>query len=802
MKAADIRLLVPALFAWTTAATLLGTNPAIRVGAAAVLLAAGVVLVRQQLSRPLRGGAHALYVPGGGVVGVALALVATSVVVGASGLQTWRREAGSMGSLAQRGAVVTLRATVATDPRQSAPRPDARQPVGGTTILQLAVRSVDGRGSRSSVSARVLVFGAASWSRLHRGERVEATGRLAPARRGDEVVATFAARGPPRLLERAPTADRVAERLRAGLRTASSGLPRDARGLLPGLVVGDTSQQPADLTEAMRSTGLTHLSAVSGTNTTLVALVALAIARAVGLGRRTRLVFAVVVLAGFVVLARPEPSVLRAAVMGGLGLLAFGTARQRAALPVLAATVVGLLVLDPWLARSYGFALSVLATLGLLLLAQPCSDALSRRMPRWLAASIAVPLAAQAFVGPVVVLLSGQVSLVAIAANMFAEPAVAPATVLGLAAALVSPLSPWLAAVVAQVAGLFCSAIAVVARALAAVPGGQLGWPGGGRGALLLAVATLVLLVGIPRLLRIGRTRPGLAAVVAVAALAPVAAATAPLPRSGSWPPPGWVLVACDVGQGDALVLRTSPGRAVLIDAGPAPDDVDRCLSELGVRTLDLVVLTHFDSDHVVGFPGVLRGRSVRQVVVTIIDEPAVQARDLRRQAAAAGIPVRTMVDGERGGAGSVSWQVLGPQRVVRDGSVSNNASIVLLVRAGGLRLLLLGDVETPAARLVSLRMAAIADGPRVDVLKVAHHGSALQDPGLIAGVRARLALVSVGAGNPYGHPTAGTLRLLAAQGATVARTDLQGDLAVINRGGALSLINTGAHQRAVGARR
>ena len=133
---------------------------------------------------------------------------------------------------------------------------------------------------------------------------------------------------------------------------------------------------------------------------------------------------------------------------------------------------------------------------------------------------------------------------------------------------------------------------------------------------------------------------------------------------------------------------------------------------------------------------------------------------------------------------------------------MSNNASIVLLVRAGGLRLLLLGDVETPAARLVSLRMAALADGARVDVLKVAHHGSALQDPGLIARVNARLALVSVGAGNPYGHPTAGTLRLLAAQGATVARTDRQGDLAVVSRRGALSLATTGPHRRAVGARR
>ncbi|GAB3593854.1 ComEC/Rec2 family competence protein [Angustibacter peucedani] len=801
MSPGDLRLLVPAVVAWGVVAATLGTAPGLRAVLAACAALVGGRLAVRLLRGPRRPGRHAWHVAGGGAAAVALALVASAIALGAAGLQTWRREAGTTRWLADQGAVVRLRATVASDPRAVAPQPGSRG-TAGTVLVQLSLHGVDGRGLRSAVRARVLVFGTPDWRGLHLGEQVEATGRLAPARRGDDVVATVTARGPPQVVGRAPRVDRVAERLRSGLRRACAGLPADARGLLPGLVVGDTSLQPADLGEAMRATGLTHLSAVSGTNTTLVCLVALALGRGAGLGHRARLVVAGLVLVGFVVLARPEPSVLRAAVMGALGLLSFGTARRRAALPVLAATVLALLVADPWLARSFGFALSVLATLGLLLVAQPWTEALSRRLPRPLAAAVAVPLAAQAFCGPVVVLLSGQVSLVSVPANLLAEPCVAPATVLGLAAAVASVTAPGLAALLAHVAGVACSAIALVARAGARVPGGQLGWPGGAGGAVLLAVLTVAAAVGAPHLRRTAQRRPRAAALAVGAVLALVLAARAPVPGTRGWPPPGWVLVVCDVGQGDALVLRTGTGRAVLVDAGPAPDDVDRCLRELDVRTLDLVVLTHFHADHVDGLPGALRGRRVGQLVTTIVDDPAEQARQVRRQAAAAGVPVRTVVDGERVRLGDVSWQVLWPARVVHDGSVPNNASIVLRVDAGGLRLLLLGDVEPAAARQVAARVAALPGGPRVDVLKVAHHGSAQQDPQLLAETAPRLALVSVGADNDYGHPSPALLRLLAGQGATVARTDRQGDLAVVRRAGGPALVVSGPRPHAVGPRR
>ena len=185
---------------------------------------------------------------------------------------------------------------------------------------------------------------------------------------------------------------RAAGLLRAGLRRAVAPLPDAERGLLPGLVVGDTSRLDPGLREDFRTVGLTHLTAVSGTNVAIVTGAVLLLARRLGLGLRAGPVLAAVALAGFVVLARPSPSVLRAAVMGVVGLLALSSGNRTAAMPALAAAVVVLVLWDPDLAATPGFALSVLATGGLLVLAPGWRAALARRMPGWLADALAVPL--------------------------------------------------------------------------------------------------------------------------------------------------------------------------------------------------------------------------------------------------------------------------------------------------------------------------------------------------------------------------------------------------------------------------
>ncbi|MFC7480741.1 ComEC/Rec2 family competence protein [Luedemannella flava] len=304
------------------------------------------------------------------------------------------------------------------------------------------------------LDARVVVLATdVGWASLLPGQRVRTVARLAEPRPGDLTAAVLRVRGAPEHLGEPPWAQRAAGRLRAGLQDAAQPLPDEPGGLLPGLVIGDTSRLDQALAEDFRATGLTHLVAVSGANVAIILAVVLAVCRRCRAGPWVCVAVCALVLVGFVILARPSPSVLRAAAMGAVGLLALGTGRRRAAAPTLAAAVFVLVLVDPDLARDPGFALSALATGGLILLAPRWRDALAaRRVPGVLAEALAVPAAAQVACGPVVAALSGTVSAVAVPANMLAVPAVAPATLLGVLAATVSPVCPPLAEFLAWLA--------------------------------------------------------------------------------------------------------------------------------------------------------------------------------------------------------------------------------------------------------------------------------------------------------------------------------------------------------------
>jgi competence protein ComEC len=275
-----------------------------------------------------------------------------------------------------------------------------------------------------------------------------------------------------------------------------------------------------------------------------------------------------------------------------------------------------------------------------------------------------------------------------------------------------------------------------------------------------------------------------------------------------AWPPQDWSMAACDVGQGDALLLHTGPSSAIAVDTGPDPGREDACLRRFGITDLPLVILTHFHEDHIGGLTGLLTGRKVTAIETTLVDDPAAGARRVRAQAAAAGVPVRRMQPFERGALGRVTWHALWPDpeelaAVVPsgdgdnseepigggghggEGSGPNNSSIVLSVSiaaplgmpAAALTALLTGDIESPVQQL--LLAGSHRDELRATVLKVPHHGSANQAPGFAAAVDATVAVVSVGHGNPYGHPAARTLRLVGSDGARVYRTDLDGDVVI-----------------------
>ncbi len=628
------------------------------------------------------------------------------------------------------------------------------------------------RGRSHRLAAPVLVSGPADWRRVPLGARVAISGRLAPSLDKD-LAAVVSVRGPPRLTASPNSLMNGANTVRAGIRSAVADQPPAPRALVPALVDGDDGGLDPDLVEDFRTTGLTHLCAVSGTNLTLMLGFLLMVARGFGVQARGFLVVGALGVAGFVLLARTEPSVLRAAVMGSVALLGMGLGRAAGARALGVATTV-LLLVDPWLSVSVGFVLSVCATAGILFLAPVWRDQLARWMPRWLAESISVPLAAQLACTPVIAAISGQVSLVAVLANLLVAAAVGPVTVAGLLGGVVA--CGWTSGGrLVALPGAWCARwIVRVAQwgadlPVPAVDVGTAGWT-----LVLLTLGCVLLAIGLGPLF----SRRALTVVVCVLLAAIM---LVPLPRRG-WPPPGWIAVMCDVGQGDGLVIRTAPGEAMVVDAGPEPSAIDRCLDRLGVDRVSLVSLTHFHADHVGGLAGVLNGRKVEAIEVSPYDEPPGPVSGVLRDARSAGIPVRYADVGSVRTQGQVTWQVLAPTGPPPVGSDSppNDASLVLLVRVRGVDMLLMGDEEEPSQRV----LARTYPGLRADVLKVAHHGSAKQDAELIRSLGARLALVSVGVDNGYGHPAPSLRRLLEDADLLVRRTDQDGDIAVIERDG------------------
>jgi competence protein ComEC len=254
------------------------------------------------------------------------------------------------------------------------------------------------------------------------------------------------------------------------------------------------------------------------------------------------------------------------------------------------------------------------------------------------------------------------------------------------------------------------------------------------------------------------------------------------------WPPRGWVVASCDVGQGDGFAVRLGPGEALVVDNGPDPDRIDRCLRRLGVRRVPLLVLTHLHADHVEGVPGLLRGRRVGAVEIGPLDEPAVELQRLTGWLTAAHVPVVRARVGEVREQRGVRWEVLDASARHGTDSDPNNSSIVIRLQTHGVRVLFSGDLEGEAQSELLSRGVDL----RADVLKVPHHGSAKQDPAFLDAVHAQVALTPVGAGNPYGHPSAQTLRRLEQDGARTYRSDRDGDVAVVARDGHVTTVGRG----------
>lgn len=632
-------------------------------------------------------------------------------------------------------------------------------PPGEVTVLVEALTDASGRPGQDRVLVRVLAIegatgpvswdgptgrlrgGVAGWTRdsrwwvettmygadMAKGNRardpVVWQGRVVrarPAPEGIGWVAGQAARVRSLIIERLrPDADR-------------------GRALLAGFLLGDTSHLRPWQEEAMRRAGLSHFVAVSGSNVALFLGALFLVAGPLGWSSIRRAILGLAGLVFFVLLIGPDPSVVRAATMAGLVLVARPFGLRPDIWRVIGVGVGLVLLVAPELAYSLGFQLSVAATAGVVV----GTGWFHNLRPRWLATSLGAACGAQLAVAPILLLAIGQLPLWSPVANVAAAPLVVAATALGGAGAVAGMQG------LVEAGALLARAVLGIADLSSTLP--QIGW----TASLLFAGCGLV---AISR-----RFRP--VAVMAASMLACLmTVAAAPYTLAGA--PVGPAFVALDVGQGDALLLLGEAGETVLVDGGSDGAKVRAGLSRFGIRAVDLLVVSHAHNDHYGGLVDVIGALPVGQMwYAPFPGQPdeytrLVEAADQVTRVTIPGLGVHQI--------GSIRLEVLGP---VRRYASLNDQSIAIRATLGGETVLLSGDMERISqADLVP---------PRVDVLKVPHQGAATSDPDWLARTGASVAVVSVGP-NRFGHPSEELLAALEQAGMEVRRTDQEGDVVI-----------------------
>jgi competence protein ComEC len=759
-------------------APLLVTSPSPRAFAIAPLAVVALVLLRP------RAASH----PGAGLAWLGLvALLAALAGLVAGGARVRAIDAGALA--ARPGTGVSLTGFVVGVPRRHGNRVDIRIDSRAGRVLVVAQEPVGELPLGSEMRAEGTIERPEPW----RARYLRRQG-IAMTLHADHLEPL-----PGRRTGSAGWIDRIRERAERAL---ERGMPEREAALARGFVLGEDDRIDHDTREDFQRSNLTHLLAVSGENVILLCVLAWPLLALLGLTLRARLVGALCLIAIYVPVTGAGPSIQRAGVMGAAGLIAALADRPRSRwYAVLLAAAVTLAV-NPRADGDVGWQLSFAAVIGILLwskrlagLTAPGAKRGSAR--RALAEAVAVTAAATVATAPIMAAAFDQFSPAALPANVLAAPAVAPAMWLGMLAGIAGqlPLIPveplnWLDS-------LFLAYIAQIAHWLAA-PGWasltvRLGsiWSVAAAYAGLLAAMEVLLFWLQRRASLVTQRRPrrdfrsetrslrsrkhfgevssrnlgGPAAVVMLLAALLVAWSlqdSPPAPKAT-----GLVVRVLDVGQGDSILLQPPDGDPILVDTGPPDDGVEERLRDLGIRKLAAIVISHDQSDHA-GDLGELLGSIGAERVVYAQADPR-----LRLAALAAGSqPIRLAEGGELDSGGLQLTALWPPPELLDSGEEDRNLlCLVLVARWHHFSMLLSGDAEAGAA--------PIDTGP-VDVLKVAHHGSADAGLGaLLDHAVPKLAVISVGAENPYGHPTQATLAELRAHRVPTLRTDRDGEVEI-----------------------
>jgi competence protein ComEC len=565
---------------------------------------------------------------------------------------------------------------------------------------------------------------------------------------------------------------RIAAWRRAARRVIVEQLPPgDEEGLVRAMVLGDRAGLSSDASEAFRIAGTYHVLAISGAQVALVAGLLLLLLRRMRVAPLPSALALAASVSLYALFVGADPPVTRAALMAlclGLG-KALDLDGDLANLLGFAAAA--LLVYEPSAVGDVSFQLSFGATLGILLLLRPVS-ALLPALPLQAELAIAVSLAAQAALLPALAAHFHRLAPAALVLNLAAGPLSAAVLFSGFALLVVHALAPALSGLAADVSWICAHALLRSGDAVRALPWLDLRVP------TPSCLAVLVYFLGLALFFRGRRALGGgvlLATLLALCA-GPGVSADGKLRLS-----------VLDVGNGDALVLRSPSGRVLMVDAGPATRSFDLgeavvgpFLWSLGARRLDRLVLTHLDGDHVGGAPFLRRAFAIGQLW-----EGFAPQRDPRYERLSQGLDGLRRVSLRAGGRlawDEVGIEVLGPPLPPRGRRLGgNDDSLVLRLRYRAVTLLLMGDAQRDAeASLPPLR---------ADVLKVGHHGSATgTGAAFLARTHPRVALISAGVQNAFGHPHPAVLSRLAAAGALTLRTDRDGTLTVVTDGARLWL--------------
>lgn len=491
LRRTDLRLVPSAALVWAAAAAGHQLDP----GALAVLCLLLVAASAMLLLRALSGAgvrASGRQSRRSFLATMAAALLLAAAAGGHTAADSSRRHDGAVAAAAAAQTAVAVEVEITGAPRRLRTPGRSGLPDRWAVPATLIEMTVDAR--RVQAPAKLLVMGGADWEQATPGQRIRTTGRLKPPAPGQAEAAVLSASSTPNSIGVPGPWQRGPGELRSRFAAAAGRFEGDVRGLLPGMVTGDTSSLDPGLDEAMKSVGMTHLTAVSGANCSLILGAVVLAARSLRLNRALAAALGIGGLGLFVLMVGPDASVLRAAVMGAIGLVALSGGRPGRGLSLLCVAVIGLILAQPELSASIGFLLSVLATLGIIVTGRPIMAWFPAGVPRWVAAGVAVPLSAQAFCGPVIVLLQPQFSSYALPANMAAAVLVAPVTLLGTAAVPLVPLAPVLAAAPLGIAAAFASGVGGTARFFAGLPGAVLPWPEGAYGAATMALFSAVAL--------------------------------------------------------------------------------------------------------------------------------------------------------------------------------------------------------------------------------------------------------------------------------------------------------------------